>query len=452
MYSRQFESVRLDGLAGSSQALLLLLFAVSFPLAYNLGGQGPEVYLEKASEARYSNQNESRWVEDLAGLDRVNQEVTLRAELSNRRFAELGMVKPVEVDVTLWGSRGRDEQFTLLQTDSSHAFTVNCPRGSPLCDRVTLLHVPSVDWRTYRAVVSMRGLASENEGTVRYTFAYGNPQFSLVAMLVKYSFLVLTLQKALSYYYHVARETRGGWPAERRMVMLLAAGLVCLNDPLYMLRLVWGGFVFPLLALIGHVTFGCVALLYVLVTLDGYLQQLKVLTSPYEMEARVRVAPKAAVIGALWAAQCVVAVLVRLNQVEDPMYRASADMRGFVMYKAVSLCLAVVACWWYSYIVVRTLGEIADISRTVGVHTTESGEVRALRARFYFVAAISFLVFVAVAVSLVMWYTGIAGLPGNNAAEWVAFAVFFNLFGLILIHVMTPSAYTRLRGGDDDDL
>lgn len=449
MFKRSFDNVRLDALPTSSRVLLVFLFAASFPVAYELGSHAPPIHLTLQSQARFSNQNESRWVEDLPGMDRINQEFSLRAEISNRRYADFGMVKQIEVDVTLWGSRGRDEQFTLLDTDAEHKFSVTCDRGEPLCEWVTLLHVPSIEWRTYRAIVSMRGLLSENEGEVLYTFTYGNPQFSLAAMVVKYAFLLLALQRGFAFYTAVARHGQGEWTTDRKMGLLLLAGLVAFNDPLYMLRLVWGGFLFPLLALVGQVTFSCVALLYALVVLDGFLQNLKVLTSQYEMEPAVTIAPKVAVVGALWAAQCVVAVLVRLNQVEDPMYRASVDLRGFLLYKAVSLVLLGVAVGWYAYIVLRTLGEIADIRRTVGVHTGESAEVASYRSRFYFVAAMFSLALFAVAAALVLWYVGAAGLPGNNAAEWVAFTVFFNVFGLVCVYALEPAPYARLVHDND---
>jgi hypothetical protein len=117
-------------------------------------------------------------------------------------FQKEGIQKEVTVDVTLFGKMSAQDQYQELSSDrrvsrqrracsgaprqsllvpsrsprrcvlhghprarsadsparpAQRKFSINCPVKRTLCDKITLLRVPSIEWNQYRADISMKG-------------------------------------------------------------------------------------------------------------------------------------------------------------------------------------------------------------------------------------------------------------------------------------------------------
>lgn len=304
-----------------------------------------------------------------------------------------------------------------------------------------------------------------------YTYTYINPRFSLMAMCLKYFFLIVAFQIGWQFHKTVRRPLPpprvcaeltvsqvvqhggGDWNTDRKLVLMLLLGLVLYDDPLYVARLTMGGFFFPVVSRLCQATYFCIVALFVLVSTDRLLTQLKSLSAPSLLGApqrQVRLLPHTLVVGSLWLGIAALVVLVRIHENQDPMYRVSADFAGFALYKFVTLVLVVTIAFWYVYLVLRTFGEISDISEAVGVQPQQqSQEFRSLRRRFFFHASMSSVLFSVIVGSFLLWYLGVAPLPGNNTQEYAAFTVFFNVYTLIVVSVSCPYPYSRLDEDDD---
>jgi len=115
-----------------------------------------------------------------------------------------------------------------------------------------------------------------------------------------------------------------------------------------------------------------------------------------------------------------------------------------------SLLLLSTTIAWFAYTTLRIQDELRDIKRTIGAHGRVSDDVMSLQTRYQFLTFITVSLFLALGSSLVLWYVGVAPLPGNNTPEFVSLHVFINVYTLTLIHAFTPQKYKRLRYGDDD--
>jgi hypothetical protein len=428
-----------------------VLFLLTLVISIAIGATGPDVQerscLSNGTECKPVDlRNTDTFTANITNLDGLNQELMLECVIANPRKVKASY--DVEFTLSGLGVDAAEKSVSSMPVDhplerKPHNRTITCSAGSDMCQPVTLIHYPFVEYSQYLINVSV---AEESRpaitGEMHFTYIFTNHKFTLFELWFRFAFLIGTFIWIVIFSHKLRRYRWADWQVEQKWTAFLLFALLGYNNPFFPAEILTDSW-FPIfLDQLLAVTFLAGLMLFWLIMFDGVRKE-AAKRSCFKFYL-----PKFLLIGALWASTLAVFTQAEMHLLSDPRYSEVEDDPDYVFFLVVQLVLTVVWLFWLVYVVIRAC--------------TESSQFPLLGLRLKFFGLFTLAIIVTTGLSILF---NVLSPIHNNAAEFLVYRSLFNLYVYVLAYMYLPATsaagYKRagregrpvgmVRLADDDD-
>jgi hypothetical protein len=412
--------------------LVIVCFMTALIACVIIGGYGPTVYHYRQVDTYRCPYNITTFDEDLGceglnlakpnttwsgeiqNLDKLNQEIRLRATIRNKLWQSQAISVDQEFIVKISGKDDIDAIWRPIQ-ENLHVRRISCSQGNEFCSNLTLAWDLYIRHPFYQFNISTPN-AGEFLGNVYFNFIFVNHAYTRFELWFRFVFLIITFIVIVIFAHRLRLNSFLYWEVEQKWTMVILFGLLLYNNPFYPLELIvehW----FPIFVnRVLYGTFIVILLLFWLVMLDAFR-----LHDPSQMKFLTFYLPKLVLLGLFWAFAVTVFTWAQLQLLDDPAY-LTPDKPSFLGVSVVLLVLVLIYLLWLIGVVCRAC---AENRRTHFLH----GPV-------IFFAVFTFLVTLTVIGGLIF---GVFSSRYDNSASFVSYLTLFNLYCYVLAILYSPS-------------
>lgn len=258
--------------------ILFVFYLLLVPIAIAIGVFAvPQEFAVKRMDAAELN----KWTGMITKSDniqKINQYLRLKLIATSKFETRVSFEKAIEITVRLdVRDAGQKKWVTVMQT--KHARDLICREQKKTCDSIHLLSQIALHSDEYRVDVKLGpGMDPAFVKSIEYVFSYVKSEFTLCEMLVKYLLIAVVLWRVAAFCFRAERAKErlccvdADSLLEQRLTGFLLIGLLFFNDPLFIFKVLFGGWWIELLSDIMLSAFAVTVLVYILM-MSGHLQR-----------------------------------------------------------------------------------------------------------------------------------------------------------------------------------
>jgi len=362
------------------------------------------------------------WTGEVFNLDRLNQELSLSARLTNGDYQRSGVTKTISLLLSVSGRNGNSSWTSLINGDR-HDRTMNCPEDSYVCDSINLAQLVFIGYNDYQFNVTILTMPPALRD-VYFSFSFVNRDYTLFELWFRYVFLFFSVIFTIGYTFMLRRHAWEQWTLEQKWALVLLYALLGYNNPVYPIEILVQGSAPVFVNRILYATFLVLLLLFWLTIFDGVRQE----TADQSYVAFYL--PKVILLGIFWVCGVATYVWNHVHLSQNPAFTTTSDMPGFKAFLGLEIVCMIVYTLWMVIVVSRGVSD-AQILPYLG-------------ARVKFFLGFTLLVIIAIIIAIVFGLFA----SQNNAAEFLIYIALLNLYVFVLAFVYLPNSPPSNDDGD----
>ncbi|PRP86305.1 transmembrane protein [Planoprotostelium fungivorum] len=414
-------------------ALTFIIFFVFLLIAIIVGALGPNVYNsidlnawgaacrgkdffdELDCEGVDMSDSSAVWTGVVSNLDRLNQELSLYARLTNGRYQDAGLTKTITISLTVSGKNNGDTNWTTIVNADTHERTVVCSEGSYICEPLGLATMVFIGFSQYEFNVTML-TPTPNLRDVYFSFSFVNRDYTLFELWFRYVFLFFTVGAVIAYSVMLRRHNWDSWTLEQKWALVLLYALMGYNNPIYPIEILVPGSAPVFINRLLYATFLVLIFLFWLIIFDGVRQE----TSDQSFVTFYL--PKVILLGIFWICGIAVFVWNHFHLSENPAFTTTQDLYGFKAFLGIEIVIMIIYTLWMVIVVARSVSDAQILPY--------------LSARIRFFLGFTISIIIALIIAIVFGFA----FSQNNAAEFLVYIALLNLYIYVLAFVYLPNS------------
>ncbi len=370
------------------------------------------------------------WIGRVEWLDKMNQQLLLKANVQNPNAGEGTFTATFEVNLLeVDGMPGNHS--------SKHKRTFVCKKGDSFCDDIYLYHLDFINYTNYTIEVKLSNETDKSAPNVvtalsnmYFVLEYNDDVYTLFELWFRFTFLILTFIVIIVFSHKLRQYRWTDWQVEQKWTAFILFGLMAANNPFFALELIFEGWFPTFLDQVLLVTFVSMLFLFWLVMFDGVRKDAvqRTLLKFY--------VPKVVLIALFWLTALVAFTLSELRRLDDPVYDVTTDDPAFIFFVVGEIIVAVIYLFWLTYVIVRACME----SRTF--------PLLGVRIRFFALFTLSVIVVMVAGITFETFgpTTAIKG----NPMTLLSYLSLYNFYVYVLAFMYLPSRFAAKSAVRDE--